>query len=93
MAVVHSHAEDVLPFSITEEPLRPVIHSAGLMGAKVPVWDIAKKFGDTTLLVVNIDQGRDLADSLDKHRVVLMRGHGFTAAARSITEVVRLSIM
>ena len=82
MAVVHSHAEDVLPYSITDEPLRPVIHSAGLMGAKVPVWDIADRFGDTSLLVVNMDQGRDLAGVLDAHRVVLMRGHGFSAAAR-----------
>ncbi len=93
MAVVHSHAEEVLPFSITEESLRPVIHSAGLMGARVPVWDIADKFGDTTLLVINMEQGRDLAGALGNNRVVLMRGHGFTAAARSLSEVVRLSVM
>ncbi len=92
-AVVHSHAEDVLPYSITEEPLRPVIHSAGLMGARVPVWDIADRFGDTTLLVVDMEQGRDLAGALADRRVVLMRGHGFTAAARSLSEVVRLSVM
>ena len=91
--MVHSHAEDVLPYSITEEPLRPVIHSAGLMGARVPVWDIADRFGDTTLLVVDIEQGRDLAGALADRRVVLMRGHGFTAAARSLSEVVRLSVM
>ncbi len=93
MAVVHSHAEEVLPYSITDEPLRPVIHSAGLMGARAPVWDIADRFGDTTLLVVDMEQGRDLAAALDGHRVVLMRGHGFTAAARSLSEVVRLSVM
>ncbi len=93
MAIVHSHAEEVLPYSITGEPLRPVIHSAGLMGPSAPVWDIAEKFGDTTLLVVNMDQGRDLALKLGDHRAVLMRGHGFTAAARSLSEVVRLSIM
>lgn len=93
VAVVHSHAEEVLPYSITEEPLRPVIHSAGLMGGRAPVWDIADRFGDTTLLVVDMEQGRDLAGALDEHRVVLMRGHGFTAAARSLSEVVRLSVM
>ena len=36
-AVVHAHAEDVLPFSITTTPLRPVIHSDSFMGAHVPV--------------------------------------------------------
>ena len=61
-AVVHAHAEDILPFGIaTGTPLRPVIHSGSFIGANVPVWDIADKFGDTNLLVTNMDQGRDLA--------------------------------
>jgi len=92
-AVVHSHAEEVLPYSITEEPLRPVIHSAGVIGLEVPVWDIADRFGDTTLLVVNMDQGRDLAGCLGENRVALMRGHGFAATGRSLSEVVRVSVM
>jgi len=37
MAVVHAHAEDVLPFSVTNAPLRPVIHSGSFMGEHVPV--------------------------------------------------------
>ena len=93
MAVVHSHADEVLPYTISTQPLLPVIHSAGLMGTEPPVWDIAEKFGDTTLLVANMDQGRDLATALAEKRIVLMRGHGFTAAGRSLSEVVRLSIM
>ena len=92
-AVVHSHAEDVLPYTISSQPLVPVIHSAGLMGLDPPVWDIADKFGDTTLLVVNMKQGRDLAEALDQRSIVLMRGHGFVAAGRSLSEVVRLSVM
>jgi HCOMODA/2-hydroxy-3-carboxy-muconic semialdehyde decarboxylase len=93
MAVVHAHAEDVLPFSITALPLRPVIHSGAFIGAEVPVWDIAERFGDgTNLLVTNMDQGRDLARSLAQHNVALMRGHGFAAAARSLIDVVRMSV-
>jgi len=92
-AVVHSHAEEVLPFTITSQPLLPVIHSAGLMGPKPPVWDIADRFGDTTLLVVNMDQGRDLAEALVSRRIVLMRGHGFAATGRNLSEVVRVSVM
>lgn len=92
-AVVHSHAEEVLPFTISQQPLLPVIHSAGLMGPEPPVWDIAEKFGDTTLLVVNMDQGRDLAEALATRRIVLMRGHGFVATGRSLSEVVRVSVM
>ena len=93
MAVVHAHAEDVLPFGIARETeLRPVIHSGSFIGAHVPVWDIAEKFGDTNLLVTNIAQGRDLAGRLAQANVALMRGHGFAAAARSLIEVVRMSV-
>jgi ribulose-5-phosphate 4-epimerase/fuculose-1-phosphate aldolase len=91
-AVVHAHAEDTLPFGLVKEPLQPVIHSGSFIGGKVPVWDIRKKFGDTNLLVTNMAQGRDLARCLGAGHVALMRGHGFASAARSIIEVVRLSI-
>jgi HCOMODA/2-hydroxy-3-carboxy-muconic semialdehyde decarboxylase len=92
LAVVHAHAEDVLPFGITSTPLRPVIHSGSFMGPEVPVWDIRERFGDTNLLVTNMPQGRDLAGRLAHNNVALMRGHGFVAAARSLIEVVRMSV-
>src|SRR5580658_7273690 len=93
MAVVHAHAEDTLPFGIAEETkLRPVIHSGSFIGTEVPVWDIANKFGDTNLLVTNMAQAGDLAKCLGMNSVALMRGHGFASAARSLIEVVRLSV-
>jgi ribulose-5-phosphate 4-epimerase/fuculose-1-phosphate aldolase len=93
MAVVHAHAEDTLPFGIASAArLRPVIHAGSFIGASVPVWDIADHFGDTNLLVTNIEQGRDLAKSLGPNNVALMRGHGFSSAARSLIEVVRMSV-
>src|SRR6266540_3321005 len=83
-AVVHAHAEDILPFGVAQAtPLKPVIHSGSFIGAHVPVWDIADKFGDTDLLVRNMDHGRDLARTLGNNNVALMRGHGFASAARS----------
>ena len=92
-AVVHAHAEEVLPFGIANgAQLRPVIHSGSFIGAHIPVWDIADRFGDTNLLVSNVEQARDLAKILAGHNVTLMRGHGFAAAARSLIEVVRMSV-
>src|SRR5437660_5444178 len=92
-AVVHAHAEDILPFGIAQAtPLRPVIHSGSFIGANVPVWDIADRFGDTDLLVRNMDHGRDLARALGDNKVALMRGHGFASSGRSLIEVVRLSV-
>ncbi len=93
MAVVHAHAEDILPFSIASATkLRPVIHAGSFIGTEVPVWDIADRFGDTNLLVTNLEQGRDLAKCLGTNSVALMRGHGFASAAGSLIEVVRLSV-
>jgi ribulose-5-phosphate 4-epimerase/fuculose-1-phosphate aldolase len=93
MAVVHAHAEDILPFGIVSAtPLRPVIHSGSFLGTHVPIWDIADTFGDTNLLVANVEQGRDLAKCLGKWNTVLMRGHGFASAARSLIEVVRMAV-
>ncbi len=93
MAVVHCHAEDLLPFGITDVPLRPVICSASLIGARIPVWDIAEKFGDaTSMLVETIEQGRDLARCLGSNTMALMAGHGMAAAARTLIEVVRASV-
>src|SRR5256885_15456399 len=92
-AVVHAHAEDILPFGVAQAtPLRPVIHSGSFIGANVPGWDIADKFGDTNLLVPNMEQGRDLPKCLGGSNVALMRGHGFASAGRSLIEVVRMSV-
>jgi ribulose-5-phosphate 4-epimerase/fuculose-1-phosphate aldolase len=93
-AVVHAHAEAVLPFSISKSaPLCCVAHVASDMGSHVPVWDIEDKFGDATnLLVTNMAQGRDMAAALGGNAMVLMRGHGFSAAADSLLKVVRLCV-
>ena len=60
-----------------------MIHSGSFIGANVPVWDIADKFGDTNLLVTNMEQGRDLAKMHGPANVALMRGHGFAVARRA----------
>jgi ribulose-5-phosphate 4-epimerase/fuculose-1-phosphate aldolase len=92
-AVVHSHAEDVLPFTISDVKLKPVIGSASAIGAEPPLWDIADKFGDeTNLLVTSVAHGSDLASHMGTAPVVLMRGHGFAAASASLIQLVRLCI-
>ena len=87
-SVVHNHSSAVLPFTVTGTPLRPLIHTAGLIGAKIPSWDIRDRFGDTNLLVANLEQGRDLARALGPNTLVLMRGHGCSVAAASLEEAV-----
>jgi ribulose-5-phosphate 4-epimerase/fuculose-1-phosphate aldolase len=92
-AVVHAHAEDVLPFTISDVPLKPVIGSASSIGPEPPLWDIADKFGDeTNMLVTSMAQARDLAAFMGSYPVVLMRGHGYAAASQSLIQLVRMCI-
>lgn len=90
MAVIHSHADDVLPFSISNVPFRAVVHGGSSVGADpTPVWDIRDEFGDTNLLVANVAQGRSIARSIGDRNVVLMRGHGFAAAGKTLINVLK----
>ena len=92
MSVVHHHAYAVLPFAITNTPLKPMIHTASLIGAEIPVWDPRTKFGGTDMLVRTLDQGRDLAKTLGMHTCALMRGHGAVVASGSIQAAVLTAV-
>lgn len=92
-AVVHSHAREVLPFSILSTPrLRPVTHSGCCMGPNISIWDPHERFGDTDLWITSVAQARDMAFQLANDVVILMKAHGFVVAARSLLDVVRVSV-
>jgi ribulose-5-phosphate 4-epimerase/fuculose-1-phosphate aldolase len=91
-AVVHHHSPAVIPFSVTGTPLSPVMHMCAGIGASVPTWDSRAGFGDTNLLVTNMDMGRDLAAALGRRPAILMRGHGAVVAGNTLREVVFNSI-
>jgi HCOMODA/2-hydroxy-3-carboxy-muconic semialdehyde decarboxylase len=76
MAVVHAHSPGVVPFSVSKTPLRALFHNTAFLAAGVPVWDIAKDFGVTNMLVADNAKGKSLAATLGDKSVVLMRGHG-----------------
>jgi ribulose-5-phosphate 4-epimerase/fuculose-1-phosphate aldolase len=76
MAVVHAHSPGVVPFSVSKTPLRALFHNTAFLAAGVPVWDIAKDFGVTNMLVADNAKGKSLAAALGDKSVVLMRGHG-----------------
>ncbi|MGQ3048704.1 MAG: class II aldolase/adducin family protein [Niveispirillum sp.] len=90
-ALVHSHAHDLIPFGVTGTEVRPLLHVAGPLG-RVPVWDIADRFGETSLLVTNMMQGRDLAERLGAGRAVLMRGHGGVVVGDGLRAAVIMAV-
>jgi ribulose-5-phosphate 4-epimerase/fuculose-1-phosphate aldolase len=91
-AVVHSHSRGVIPFGVTGTRIRPLLHSAGVLGVEVPVWDAQTTFGDTNLLVGTVEMGRDFARVLGDGRAALMRGHGSTVVGRTIREAVYTAV-
>ncbi len=91
-SVVHNHAREVVPFSVSKTTLRPIAHVCGRIGHHIPVWDIRDKFGDTDLLVVNMEQGHDLARCVGNNVAALMRGHGAVATGPAIEETVLTAI-
>ena len=87
-SVIHNHSHEIIPYGVTPVKLRPVLHVGAVIGEDVPVWDIRRKFGDTNMLVVNMEQGRDLAATLGQNRVALMRGHGCAVAGTTLRQSV-----
>jgi HCOMODA/2-hydroxy-3-carboxy-muconic semialdehyde decarboxylase len=75
-AVIHSHSPGVIPFSITNVPMRPVMHTASFLWVGVPVFEIRDTGGATDLLVRNSVLAKALAVTLGSKPVALIRGHG-----------------
>jgi ribulose-5-phosphate 4-epimerase/fuculose-1-phosphate aldolase len=84
MSVVHTHSPGVIPFTVSQVPLRAIYHNPAFLGAGAPVWDIRKDFGDTDMLVRNPAIGKSLARTLGDGPVVLMRGHGDVTVGPSV---------
>ena len=91
-AVCHHHAPSIMPFCLGGTRLLPVSQTGAFMGGSVPLWDSAKEFGDTGMLVDGAGQAASLARALGQGPLVLMRGHGATVVGRSLREVVFRSI-
>ena len=81
MAVVHCHSADVIPFTVTSVPLRPMIHMAAFLGGPIPVFEIRNMGGITDMLIRSPELGRALAKSLGDNTAVLLRGHGAVVVA------------
>jgi ribulose-5-phosphate 4-epimerase/fuculose-1-phosphate aldolase len=91
-SVVHNHSPSVIPFGVTGKRLKPLLHMCANIGREVSTWDSHDKFGDTALLVENVEMGRDLARALGRDRTILMRGHGATIVGPTVRHAVFVSI-
>ena len=88
-AIVHSHSPSVIPFGVTEVPLRPIYHMSSFLGTGVPVFEIREAGGNgSDMLVRNPALGAALARKLGTSSVVLMRGHGDVVVGDNVKQVV-----
>jgi ribulose-5-phosphate 4-epimerase/fuculose-1-phosphate aldolase len=83
-SVVHSHSPNIIPFGVTNHPLRALYHMSSFLTAGVPVFEIRKFAGMSNMLISNGTLGKSLADTLGKNNVALMRGHGNVIVATTI---------
>lgn len=88
MAVVHCHAQPLIPFGATRNALRPIFHMCGFLGQGCAQYDIRDRSGWTDMLVRDGDRARDLARSLGDKPIVLMRGHGATVVGNTVVQAV-----
>ena len=88
IAIVHCHAAEVIPFSASSVPLRPISHMAAFLGEGVPVFEIRKAGGMTDMLIKSPELGKALAETLGQKPVALMRGHGAVVVAETLHAVV-----
>jgi ribulose-5-phosphate 4-epimerase/fuculose-1-phosphate aldolase len=89
-AVVHSHSQSVLPFTVVPEArLRPLSHVCGFLDGVGPAFDVADHDGHgTDLLIRSPKLGVALAEHMGDSNVVLMRSHGFTSIGDSVKQAV-----
>jgi ribulose-5-phosphate 4-epimerase/fuculose-1-phosphate aldolase len=89
-SVIHTHDLAVIPFGLTNTPLRPVLAQAGFLPKETPLFEVRDAYGPTAtergMLVLNAALGKALAAKLGSNPVVLMRGHGETVVGRSVKE-------
>jgi HCOMODA/2-hydroxy-3-carboxy-muconic semialdehyde decarboxylase len=91
-AVVHSHSPTVIPFTVTDEPLKAISHIASFLANGCPCFEIRDVGLTQGLLVTNSKQGAALAKVLGDRPVALLRGHGNLVVASDIPRVVHRAL-
>ncbi len=89
-AVFHGHFAAVIPFSVTDTAIRPIIHVGSFLYQGVPIYDHYEPGGG--MLIRTREEGERIAKHLGQHRVHLLRGHGCDIVAENIPRLVASAI-
>jgi HCOMODA/2-hydroxy-3-carboxy-muconic semialdehyde decarboxylase len=91
-SVIHAHPPNLIAFCNSDTKLRPMTQTAAFLGDGPPNWDIRSIDDGGDMLVRNAGQARSLAETLGRHAIVLMRGHGITLVGETVREAVRRAV-
>ena len=86
LSVCHTHSDGVLPFAVSGETIRPVIHMGTLFWEGVGWFD--RYDADGNLLISTPSEGNALAESLGHRRGVLLKNHGCVVVGESVVAAV-----
>src|SRR3989440_6099619 len=64
MAVVHNHSPNVVPFTVTAQKMRPIMHMCRPIRSRISNWDIRSNLRRTHLLVYRLEMGLGFAKTL-----------------------------
>jgi ribulose-5-phosphate 4-epimerase/fuculose-1-phosphate aldolase len=91
-AVVHNHSPSVIPFGVTDVPLRPLVNTGAFIGLGVPTFEIKDFQPAGDIIISSPYLGNALAGVLGDAPAALMRGHGATVVAETLPLVCVRSI-
>ena len=89
-SVCHTHSDGILPFAVSGEAIRPVIHMGTLFWNGVGWFEAYDQGGN--LLVSSPTEGKALAESLGNRRAVLLKNHGCAVVGESVPAAVMAAI-
>lgn len=80
LAIAHLHPPYATLFSIAKRDYRPITMQSGIFGKGVSLYPDAH-------LVTTVERGEKLRQAIGDRRAAFQRGHGITAVARNIPEL------
>lgn len=90
MSVIHSHSPAILPLSIADVPLVPVVLQAGFLPPETPNFEIrdVRPAGESGGQITDVPRAAALARCLGEHPAALLRGHGNVVVGSSVKQAV-----
>lgn len=85
LAIAHLHPPYATLFSISKREYRPITMHSGLFGRGIASYREAH-------LITSVERGERLRQALGDKRAAFQRGHGITVVARSIPEMLHITL-